>query len=386
MRRIAIAERPDWTERARELGFDFHSPDGETYWDERAYYAFTLKQIERDIEDPSGELDQMARDLVDRVVRSEELMERLRIPRTAWDLIAESWQRGHPSLYGRFDFSYGGRGPAKLLEYNADTPTALYEAGAFQWFWLEDQIAAGKLPADADQYNSIHEKLVARFAELSGQGTLHFACVDQSKEDRGTIAYMQECASQGGFVTKYIAMSDIGLGPDGRYYDLDNQQIRRLFKLYPWEWMFNEPFAAALQSSGIGVLEPAWRAILSNKGMLALLYDMARGHPNVLPAFFADDPRAAELAGGYARKPLLSREGANIELGRDGEVLDRDDGPYGAEGYIVQALAPLPVYEGNHAVVGSWVIAGKPAGLGMREDGSAITKNTSRFVPHAIIG
>lgn len=386
MKRVAIAERPNWRDRAAELGFTFHSPNGEPYWDETAYYAFTLDEIENGIEAPTAELDQMARQLVDRVVRSEELLTRLAIPESAWDSVRTSWHRNAPSLYGRFDLSFDGAGPAKLLEYNADTPTSLYEAAAFQWFWLEDQIAAGKLPAGADQYNSIHEKLVARFAELAGQGTLHLACIDQSIEDRGTIAYIDECARQGGFATKFIAMSDIGLGTDGQFYDLENEPIQRLFKLYPWEWMFGETFADALLRSNTGMLEPPWKAVLSNKGILPLLWEMAPGHPNLLPSYFEGDPRAAELGGGYALKPLFSREGANIELVRDGRVIDRDAGPYGREGRVVQALAPLPCQDGNHAVVGSWVIAGKPAGLGVREDKSAITKNTSRFLPHAIIG
>jgi glutathionylspermidine synthase len=386
MRRIAIAERPDWRERAAELGFSFHSPNGEPYWDERAYYAFSLQEIERDIEAPSQELDEMCRMLVDRVVRSEALLTRLRIPETAWDAVRTSWHRNAPSLYGRFDFSYTGEGPAKLLEYNADTPTSLYEAAAFQWFWLEDQVAAGRLPEGADQYNSIHEKLVARFRELSGQGVLHLACVDQSIEDRGTIAYIEECARQGGFETKFIAMSDIGLGGDGQFYDLEMRPIHRLFKLYPWEWMFGEPFAEALLRSHTGMLEPPWKAVLSNKGILPLLWEMAPGHPNLLEAYFDDDPKAEALRGAYARKPLYSREGANVELVRDGQLLDGDGGPYGGEGHIIQALAPLPEFDGNHAVVGSWIIAGKAAGLGMREDRSAITKNTSRFVPHAIVG
>jgi glutathionylspermidine synthase len=37
-------------------------------------------------------------------------------------------------------------------------------------------------------------------------------------------------------------------------------------------------------------------------------------------------------------------------------------------------------------VLGSWFAAGQPCGLNIREDASPITKNTSRFLPHAIIG
>jgi len=386
MQRLAISERPNWRDRAAELGFTFHSPGGESYWDESAYYAFDLRQIEDDIEAPTAELDAMARELVDRVVRDERALRLLAIPESAWDLVRDSWRRGMPSLYGRFDFSYDGTGPAKLLEYNADTPTSLYEAGVFQWFWLEDSLAAGHLPAGADQFNSIHEKLVGRFSELAGQGILHLSAVARSEEDNGTIAYIEECARQAGFETATIAIEDIGLGGDGQFYDLDNRPIERLFKLYPWEWIFAEPFAEGFTTSFTGVLEPAWKAVLSNKGILPLLWDMAPGHPNLLPAFFEDDSRCAELGSRFVRKPLFSREGANIEIHDGGRVADSDAGPYGAEGFIRQAMKPLARFGSNHAVLGSWVIAGKAAGLGMREDRSAITKDTSRFVPHAIIG
>jgi glutathionylspermidine synthase len=386
MRRIATPERPHWRQRATELGFTFHSPGGDAYWDESAYYAFSLAEIEDGIEAPTAALEKLCREAVDRVVRDDRLMARVGIPDTAFDLVRTSWQEGHPSLYGRFDFSHDGRGPAKLLEYNADTPTSLYEAGAFQWFWLEDQIAAGVLPAAADQFNSIHERLVARFGELAGQGLLHLTCVAASPEDRGTIAYIDECARQGGFSTAFVDIGDIGLDRAGQFVDLQGRRILRLFKLYPWEWMLAEPFAAAIPGSGTGFLEPPWKVVLSSKGILPILWEMAPGHPNLLEAYFEDDPRAAKLAGACAVKPLYSREGANVELRAGGAVTDSDGGPYGDQRRIVQALAPLPVHAGNHAVVGSWIVAGEPAGLGMREDASAITKNTSRFVPHAIVG
>ncbi len=388
MRRIKIAERSNWRERARELGFTFHSANGDTYWDESAYYAFTIEEIEAQIEAPTAEIEALSTVLVDRILRDETYLARLQIPEPSWDYLRDSWRRNLPSLYGRLDFSFDGTGPAKLLEYNADTPTSLYEAAAFQWFWLEDNVANGALPASADQYNSIHEALVARFQELSGQGTLHLSCVSQSEEDRCTISYIDECAQQGGFATQFIDMSEIGLAANGQFYDLDNRPIDRLFKLYPWEWMLREPFGKALANSKIGVLEPAWKAVLSNKGILPLLWELAPNHPNLLPAYFDGDPRAADLSPtGYARKPLYSREGANIELhDANGGVIDTDGGPYGAEGYVLQGLAPLPAFDGNYAVLGSWIVAGRAVGLGIREDRSPITKNTSRFVPHAIIG
>ena len=54
----------------------------------------------------------------------------------------------------------------------------------------------------------------------------------------------------------------------------------------------------------------------------------------------------------------------------------------GAEGYVYQALAPLPKFGDDYAVIGSWIVGDKPAGIGIREDATPITRNTSRFVPH----
>ncbi|MBX9925131.1 MAG: glutathionylspermidine synthase family protein, partial [Hyphomicrobiaceae bacterium] len=114
MQRITIAERSNWRERAGELGFTFHSPNGDTYWDESAYYAFTLAEIEAAIEAPTTELEAMTTVLVDRIMRDEEHLVRLQVPEASWDYLRDSWRRGLPSLYGRFDFSYHGTGPAKL--------------------------------------------------------------------------------------------------------------------------------------------------------------------------------------------------------------------------------------------------------------------------------
>ena len=59
--------------------------------------------------------------------------------------------------------------------------------------------------------------------------------------------------------------------------------------------------------------------------------------------------------------------------------------PYGAEGYIRQALAPLPNFSGQYPVLGSWLVDHVPCGLSIREDENPITGNTSRFLPHAIL-
>lgn len=389
MRREASPPRPDFERHAAEIGFRFASLDGEPYWEERARYVFSLREIEDDLEAATTELHTLCLDLVARVVGSEALLERLCIPRHAWDVIAQSWARRDPSLYGRFDFAYGGKGPPKLLEYNADTPTGLVEAAVVQWRWLEEMIENGVLPAAADQFNSLHEKLVARWSEIANGRALHLACMSAHVEDANIADYLADCARQAGLRATVVDMSDIGLESnlvfENNFVDRGEGRINLLFKLYPWEWMFADAFGRAPAMKRTHFVEPPWKMILSNKGMLPLLWEMAPGHPNLLRCFFEDDRRAASLGDHYARKPLYSREGADIEL-VDGatQVTAASDG-YGAEGYVRQELYLLPEFEGRYPVLGCWLVGDAPAGMGVREDASLITSNRSRFVPHIIL-
>jgi glutathionylspermidine synthase len=372
--RLNATPRPDWRAHVeRDLGFTFHTVAGAPYWDETACYRFTATEVDL-LEAATGELEQMALALVDRVVQSgEEAFERLRIPRAAWEAIAGSWHAQEKNLYGRFDLAYsGGEGPPKLLEYNADTPTALFEAAVVQWDWLQ-----ATWP-DHDQFNSIHERLIEAWKHFGiGKKRVTFAAVQNHAEDTGTVEYLRDTATQAGLVTARIAIEDIGW--DGQAFrDLEGQPIDVLFKLYPWEWLVGEEFGPHLLSGVVQVIEPAWKMVLSNKAALALLWEMAPNHPNLLPTFL--EPGRVE--GKTVRKPIYSREGANIQV-RDGERVESEtEGAYGAEGFVYQAHVGLPAFAGNYPVVGSWVIASQPAGIGIREDATAITRDTSRFVPH----
>ncbi len=385
MRRIICPERNDWRATAEAAGFDFHTIDDERYWDERAYYAFTLDEIERQIEAPTGEIDAMCLELVQRAIDDEEYLRRLKIPTAFWPLISESWHSNEASLYGRLDLCFDGRGPAKLLEYNADTPTSIFEAAVFQWTWLEQAIERRIIPAHADQFNSIHERLIEAWKKLGRERHLHLTGTTENTEDAGTLAYLEDTARQAGLATTLIDIEDIGLRDDGGFVDLDDRAIALAFKLYPWEWMFHDAFGERLANAPTRWIEPPWKAILSNKGILPLLWEMFPHHPNLLPAFFEDDPNAATLGASFVRKPLYSREGANVALVSDGVTVVEQEGPYGAEGFVRQALAPLPNFSDQYAVLGSWLIDHTPCGLSIREDENPVTGNTSRFLPHAIL-
>lgn len=384
MRRVAIPPRANWRERAEQSGFRFHTIDGEPYWDESAYYAFTLHQIEHDLEAPTEELHAMALDLVGAIVASEERMRRLDIPEPFWDWIARSWQARDAHVIGRMDLAYDGHAPAKLYEFNYDTPTSLFEAAFFQWQWLDDQQRDGRLPVAADQFNSIYESLVEALATIAAQlpRPIRFAALRDAVEDQGTSDYLRDCALQAGIECAALAIEDVGLSADGRYTDLDDAVIGTLFKLYPLEDLFREPFGRHLPDSGLRLVEPPWKAVLSNKGILPLLWEAHEGHPNLLPAYFDDG--ADPLPAGWVRKPLHSREGANVRIALpDGERIETA-GPYTGPA-IRQAFYPLPQIDGRHALIGSWVVGDRACGIGIREDASPITRDSARFVPHAIV-
>jgi len=298
--------------------------------------------------------------------------ERLSIPEAAVSSLVKSWEREDFSLYGRFDLAYDGSGPPKLLEYNADTPTALVEASVVQWFWLREQFPM------SDQFNSIHERLIEMW-KGAGFGRVHFSAVRDHAEDEQTILYLQDTCHQAGLVTKRTAIEELGWHPIRKHFvDQDEQVVTHAFKLYPWEWMWAEEFGGYLEESGTCFVEPCWKMLLSNKGLLPILWELNPGHPNLLPCY--EEP--SNLGGSFVRKPKLSREGSNVAIYEGGEEIAAVGGDYGEEGFVYQARARVGDFGGNRPVMGVWIVGNEAAGLGIREDSGLITRDTSRFVPH----
>ena len=402
MDKITLPERPDWRQTAAEAGFTFADMHGEPYWDETSAYRFSLRQIEDDIEDPSTELHQMCREAVAAIVADDALMTRMGIPAAFHHLVADAWARQDPEIYGRFDLAYDGRSPARLLEYNADTPTSLYESASFQWQWLEDQIARGVLAPGDDQFNGIHEALVARFRDLFAPDTdLHFTATADTPEDYATVEAMGWAAREAGLGAHYTDLDKIGLSTDGQFLDDQDRVIGILFKLYPWEDLLADDYAPHIAGAGCLMLEPAWKAVVSNKGILPVLWQMFEGHPNLLPAFFLDDVADAlsgrgsgpaafgrvadRMARGHVVKPIFSREGAAVSIRENGTETEASPARgYDAHPMIVQEYAPLRAFDGFRPIVGSWMVGDACAGMGLREDRGRITQDLSRFKPHFI--
>ncbi|WP_281689521.1 glutathionylspermidine synthase family protein [Pseudonocardia thermophila] len=385
MERRTGTPRPGWEQTIREQGMCFNTPGrgiggvARPYWDESVHYTFSMDEVlalEADVE----VLHSMCLEAVDHVVTAGRFRD-FAIPEFAWEAVAASWKRSDPHVYGRFDLRYDGNGPAKLLEYNADTPTTLLEASILQWYWLQDTH-----PGD-DQWNSLHEQLVERWRALknrlpSGEVYFTWSAGDTTGEDHVTVSYLQETAAEAGFDTIGLAIEDIGWDVTlDRFTDLEEATISTVFKLYPWEWIFNDDFGKHVLRNLPETLwiEPLWKCILSNKALLAVLWEMHPGHPNLLPAFL-DQPG---LLTEYVRKPRLGREGANISIVAPG-MEHRTGGVHGEEGYVYQLFAPLPEFDGYRPVLGAWIVGDSAAGLGIRESAGLVTDDGAAFVPHRI--
>ena len=385
MRRERSTPRPDWRKKIESQGLVFGSParygggGQRPYWDESVHYVFDMDEvlsIEADVE----LLHSMCLEAVDNIVLTERYRD-FGIPEWTWPKIAESWKRADPHVYGRFDLRYDGSGPARLLEYNADTPTSLLEAAIVQWYWKTD------VYPDDDQWNSIHEKLVERWTEVADKlpsNELHFTWSqsDPSGEDHITTAYLQETAAEAGMDTIGLAIEEIGWDPVLlRFVDLREAPMNTVMKLYPWEWIVDEEFGKRVVESQPKTLwvEPLWKMLLSNKAILAVLWEMYPGHPNLLPAFL-DQPG---LLTEYVRKPRLGREGANIQIVAPGYET-QTSGVYGQEGYVYQAFDPLPDFDGYRPALGAWIVGDHAAGLGIRETAGLVTDDGAAFVPHRI--
>jgi glutathionylspermidine synthase len=383
--RITLPVRPDWRRKLEARGLTWHTAaDGTPYWDESAYWLFSEAEIDR-IEAATNELYDLCLKAVGHVIEQRRLAS-FGYDATTIAVIEQSWARRgwQPSFYARFDLAYDGR-DIKLLELNGDTPTSLVEAAVVQWWWLEERFPG------ADQFNSIHEKLVAALGlwrqNAGAADALHLTCVTPHPEDEGTIEYLAAAAEEAGVDTRFIALGDIGLrAGDETFVDMDGQPVRSLFKLVPWEWLLADPFGQALARQAVAeridLIEPAWKMVASNKMLLVTLKELFPDSAHLLDATVSPD--VARGYGDYVRKPVRGREGANVTLVEAGRTLAASPGAYEDDLFVYQRRARLLEAAGNHAVLGSWVVNRVACGMGIRESDGPITGNLARFVPHVM--
>lgn len=376
MQRHLETLRANWQEKVEKLGFIFHTNDDSPYWDESACYEFSASEIAR-IERAGNELHQMCLKAVDFVIEHNRFAQLGITPQTA-EFIRKAWDDEPPTLYGRFDFGYNGSGDPKLFEYNADTPTTLLEAAVVQWHWLQDRYP------NSDQFNFIWECLLDQWKWILENrklrsNTVHFAYQDHW-EDIMTVGVLSDTANQCGINVIGLEMESIGWDREReQFVDLKNELIENLFKLYPWEFLFQDEFGRHVCSSikDTHWIEPIWKMVLSNKAILAILWEMFPDHPYLLPAYLDGPHDMAE----YVSKPILGREGGNVTIVRHGDRQEFE-GPYGQSRQVYQGFFDQRTFDGNRPVLGVWVVGETACGMGIRETRDVVTDNFARFVPH----
>ena len=373
MERVFVAPRPGYREKIEALGFDFHGD----YWREEACYRLSSNEVEM-LETATAEAYRMYCDAVEYILNDQsEFMERiLQLPPEICERIRRSWDEDELSLYGRFDFLVDKSGVPRILEFNADTPTSLLEASVIQWQWKEDLFPA------SDQYNGIHEGLVQSWKDMFPAGSeIHFAGALDDHEDTGTLQYLASTAMEAGFSTRVLDMNSLDLR-DGCFYDPSGERVKRCFKLYPWEWMVDESADGCL--ADVQWVEPIWKLLMSNKAILKALFDLFPDSPYVLPCYLSRPE-----SGLFCKKPVYSREGHNVSVleirnWEERVRLAETEGDYNKGAYVYQEYVEPTAYSGRYPVIGSWVVGGEPAGIGIRENRTEITGNLSEFVPHII--
>lgn len=374
-----LTPNPNWKQRLEQNGFGYHTDENNVpYWIEEYYYSIS-ESFADDVYAATATLWDMCLKAVDHVI-THKLYDQFQIPLFFHEHIERSWEKDELSIYGRFDFVYDSvHKQLKVLEFNADTPTSLYETGVVQWQWMNTYFGTTK-----DQFNSVHDRLIETWKEAKAHlkgDTLHFSCMRETLEDLTNIEYLRDCAIQAGIQTKLIYIDDIGW--DGETFtDLEDEMITDIFKLYPWEWLIYERFALHIPNDMAEAqwIEPSWKMILSNKAILPILWALYPNHPLLLESYF-DEPKGMQ---NFVKKPLLSREGANVTLYKNSQIEEATKGDYGDEGYICQALANLPNEGKGYFIIGSWLIGQEPCGITFRESDRRITTDKSRFVPHII--
>lgn len=315
----------------------------------------------------------------------------LDIPTMLIDSIKQSWENEvHWHIYGRFDFAGGFDGkPIKLLEFNADTPTLLYESALIQWALLK----FNKMDADS-QFNDIFDAIsdnfkrmitlgadLERFDEMyEGWGVL-FSSIRGNAEEERTTRFLMECAKNAGLKTEFAYIDEVIFDENnGAYYG--DCQYEFLFKLLPWEIIsIDEPELAVLINKMIAnkntiFLNPAYTLLFQSKRMLKILWDLFPNHPLLLESSFEPLKNKKQV-----KKVSFGREGANVDiLDSNGAILSAKGGDYGNYKPLYQAFYELNSHKGA-LYQPNVFFAYESCGLGIRKGGE-IMDNMSKFVSH----
>lgn len=318
----------------------------------------------------------------------------LGIPFNLIEAIKKSWDNDvHWHLYGRFDLAGGIDGkPIKLIEFNADTPTSLFETAILQWAILKHNNMD-----EERQFNNIYEAISENFRRLvtlfddpsefekhyDGWKIL-FSSVSGNTEEEQTVRLLQQMAIDAGFETGFEPLGGVKFDEEG-IYDSNDIPYEYWFKLFPWEDIaIDENELAVLLTTIMNnqkaiILNPAYTLLFQSKGMLKILCDLFPESPYLLKTSY--EPLQGLQC---VEKRMFGREGANVKiLDASGNVLEANDGPYGNFKPIYQEYVEFPKdIKGNSYQAGVF-FAYEACGLGFRRGGK-ILNNMSKFVGHVL--
>ncbi len=376
-------------EYLESIGFSWHTDDdGSDYIDEN---LVCVKESEANAYyEAANELYDMFAAAAQEVIDNDRF-EELDIPFNLIEAIKMSWENDvHWHLYGRFDLAGGldGKG-IKLIEFNADTPTALFESAILQWAILRQNNLDESL-----QFNSIYEALSDNFKRLitleqSVEGfeefyegwKILFSSVAGNKEEQMTTKLLEHIAKEAGFKTNFAYVDEVGFSEGGIFKG--NESYEYWFKLIPWEDIAIEEGELAMLLTQIIrnqkaiILNPAYTLLFQSKGILKILWELYPNHPLLLEA--KDKPLEGK---DYVKKPMFGREGANVSVVKDGKILQENTGAYANNKFIYQEFTELNSHESSFYQAGVF-FAYEGCGLGFRK-GSLILDNASKFVGHII--
>ncbi|WP_285818572.1 glutathionylspermidine synthase family protein [Helicobacter bilis] len=316
----------------------------------------------------------------------------LDIPNSLIDTIVQSFEEDvHWHIYGRFDLAGGlDDSPIKLLEFNADTPTMLYESAAVQYALLK----ANGYDSDA-QFNNIYTAIsqnfqrlitlsddVSNFHEIYEGWKILFSSIRGSDEEEKTIRFLQDMAHDAGLHTDFCYVDEVQLSPtDGIFFNDTNFEF--WFKFIPWENIsIDEPELALIINDIMAnkkaiFLNPAYTILFQSKRILKILWDLYPNHPLLLETSY--NP----LNKKQVKKHAFGREGANVSiLDANGKPISSKDGEYANHKAIYQEFYPLNTHNGSFYQANVF-FAYEACGLGFRK-GSEIIDNYSKFVSHVI--
>jgi glutathionylspermidine synthase len=374
------------------IGFDWHTDS-----DGSDYISDEIIEISEDeansFYDASNELYDMFVEAGQYVIDNNLFFE-IGIPFNLIESIKLSWENDvHWHLYGRFDFAGGVDGkPLKLLEFNADTPTSLFESAIIQWALLKQNGYDESL-----QFNSIYEAIrdnfqrlvtlqesVEEFSQFYEGWKILFSSVRGSSEDEKTTKLLQHIANEAGFHTEFAFVDEVEFSSeDGIFYN--EEMYEYWFKLIPWEDIAVDEGELALiledilKNQKAIILNPAYTLLFQSKGILKILWDLFPNHPLLLESSF--EPLSGKK---YVSKPCFGREGENVTIYNAlGEVIEKKDGIYGSNKLIYQEYTQLNEDDFSNSYQAGVFFAYEGCGLGFRRGGKIID-NMSKFVSHMV--